>query len=67
MTCRQERFANNMIKSTPPLKAACPDLLTGVMSMAYVMCYNHLPPLKYCPPTILVAGGIDQTRESLDR
>ncbi len=28
---------------TPPLKAVCPDLLTGVKSMAYVMRYNHFP------------------------
>lgn len=28
---------------TPPPKAVCPDLLTGVKSMAYVMRYNHFP------------------------
>ncbi|MGR9272678.1 hypothetical protein ACU8OQ_35800 (plasmid) [Rhizobium leguminosarum] len=27
----------------PPPKAVCPDLLTGVKSMAYVMRYNHFP------------------------
>ncbi len=30
-------------KGTPPPKAVCPDLLTGVKSMAYVMRYNHFP------------------------
>lgn len=31
------------IDGTPPPKAVCPDLLTGVKSMAYVMRYNHFP------------------------
>ncbi|MBY5701107.1 hypothetical protein [Rhizobium leguminosarum] len=29
--------------TTYPPKAVCPDLLTGVKFMAYVMRYNHFP------------------------
>jgi hypothetical protein len=35
-----KRLLENCI---PPPKAACPDLLIGFKSMAYVMRYNHFP------------------------
>ena len=37
------REASNRIIGIPPPNAACPDLLIGVKSMAYVMRYNHFP------------------------